>query len=213
RIDHRVASAVQQAHRGMRSRLALVLTLAFILSATTHAVAGVLDATWTAPTTNADGSTLTDLASYRVYYSTSATPCPGPTSFTIASATATPSQNQTVSFRLTGLTTGLTYNVAVTAVDAGGNQSACSATASGVAQVDLAVAPTGTVAFGNVNIGSSATQTFTVQSTRGGTVTGTASVGAPFSIVSGSPFTLVGSGTTATVTVRFTPTSTTAAST
>ena len=31
---------------------------------------GVLDASWTAPTTNADGSSLTDLVSYRVYYST-----------------------------------------------------------------------------------------------------------------------------------------------
>src|SRR6185295_12835870 len=89
----------------------------------------------------------------------------------------------------------------------------CSAVASAVAQVDFAVTPTTTVAFGNVDIGTSATQTFTVQNTRGGTVTGTASVGAPFGIVSGSPFTLVGSGTTATVTVRFTPTSTAAAST
>src|SRR4029077_20877291 len=77
----------------------------------------------------------------------------------------------------------------------------------------IAVTPTTTVNFGSVNIGSSGTQTFTVQSTRSGTITGTASVPAPFSIVSGSPFTLVGSGTTATVTVRFTPTGTAAAST
>ena len=40
------------------------------------ATAGVLDATWTAPTTNTDGSQLTDLSFYRVYYGTSATPCP-----------------------------------------------------------------------------------------------------------------------------------------
>jgi hypothetical protein len=64
-----------------------------------------------------------------------------------------------------------------------------------------------------VNVGSFATQTFTVQSTRSGTVTGTASVAAPFSVVSGSPFTLIGNGATQTVTVRFTPTTTATAST
>ena len=55
--------------------------------------------------------------------------------------------------------------------------------------------------------------TFTVQSTHTVTTTGTASVPAPFSIDSGSPFTLLGTGATAAVTVRFTPTSTAAAST
>jgi len=191
----------------------LGLALLAILAAAVPAQAGVLDATWTAPTTNTDGSTLSDLASYRVYYSTAATPCPGATFFTVGSSTTTPPVNQAVTLRLTGLTTGSAYSVAVTALDAGGNESACSGTASAVAQVDIAATPTGTVAFGNVNIGSSATQTFTVQSTRSGTITGAASVSAPFSIVSGSPFTLVGSGATATVTVRFTPTSTSAAST
>ena len=140
-------------------------------------------------------------------------PCPGPTFFSVVSSTTSPSANQTVNFRLTGLTTSSTYNVAITALDTGGNESACSAPAGAVAKVEIAVAPTTTVNFGNVNVGNSATQTFTVQSTRTGTVTGTASVSAPFSIVSGSPFTLVGTGATATVTVRFTPTSATTAST
>ena len=39
--------------------------------------AGILDASWTAPTTNTDGSPLTDLAAYRVYYGTSGAPCRG----------------------------------------------------------------------------------------------------------------------------------------
>ncbi len=198
---------------GRRWLLGFGLALAAVSGATNPASAGVLDASWTAPTTNTDGSALTDLASYKVYYSTSATPCPGSTSLTVATSTSTPPSNQTVNVRLTGLTTGSTYNVSVAAVDSGGNQSACSAVASAVAQVDIAATPTGTTNFGNVNIGSFATQTFTVQSTRGGTITGTASVPAPFTIVSGSPFTLVGTGATATVTVRFTPTTTVAAST
>ena len=67
--------------------------------------------------------------------------------------------------------------------------------------------------FGDVNIGSVAGQVFTVQSTRGGTVTGTASAAAPFSIVSGSPFTLAGLGATQNVTVRFSPTTSALAST
>src|SRR2546425_6115264 len=185
--------------------LGLGLALVAAFGATNPASAGVLDASWTAPTTNSDGSALTDLGSYRVYYSTSATPCPGATFFTVASSTSTPPSSQTVSFRLTGLATGATYNVSVTAVDTGGSESSCSSVASAVAQVDIAVTPTGTTGFGNVNVGSFATQTFTVQSTRSGTITGTASVPAPFTIVSGSPFTLVGTGATATVTVRFAP--------
>src|SRR6266436_5851671 len=118
----------------MRWRLGLGLALAISLFATNQTVAGVLDASWTAPTTNTDGTALNDLAIYRVYYGTSTSPCPGPTFFPVASSTSAPPSNQTVNFRLTGLTTGSTYRVAVTAVDTVGNESACSAVASGVAQ-------------------------------------------------------------------------------
>jgi len=91
-------------------------------------------------------------------------------------------------------------------VDTSGNESACSTAAGAVARIDLAVSPISTVNFGSVNLGSFADQTFTVSNTGGGTVSGTASTPAPFSIVSGSPFTLVGLGATQTVAVRFTPT-------
>ena len=100
--------------------------------------AGLLDAAWTAPTTNTDGSTLTSLVSYRVYYGTSATPCPGPTFLTVASSTSSPASNDTATARLTGLVTGTPYFVAVTAVDSGGNESACSAVASAIARADYA---------------------------------------------------------------------------
>src|SRR5437899_991434 len=193
--------------------LGLGLVLGGILFATNPGSAGVLDTSWTAPTTNTDGSALTDLAAYRVYYGTSASPCLGGTFVQVSSTVLSPPPNQTVSLRLTNLTTGTLYTVSVAAVDTGGNQSACSPTASAVAQVDIAVTPTTTVNFGNVNIGSVLDQVFTVQTTRAGTVTGTASVPAPFSIVSGSPFTLAGTGATQTVTVRFTPTSAALAST
>jgi len=98
--------------------------------------AGVLDASWTAPTTNVDGSALTALASYRVYYVASeASPCPGLTFLEVASPTTTPTGG-TVSVSLTGLTTAMYYTVAVTAVDLFGNESACSTSAGAVARDD-----------------------------------------------------------------------------
>ena len=175
--------------------------------------AGILDASWIAPTTNSDGSPLTDLASYRVYYGP-ATACPGAVFSQVASPTTSPGPDRIVSVRLTGLTTGALYFVSVTAVNMSGDESPCSIGASAVAQVDFfSVSPTGIVSFGDANVGSFADQVFTVQNTRGGTVSGSASASAPFSIVSGSPFTLVGDGATQAVTVRFTPTASATVST
>jgi len=190
-----------------RKRLpSLGLVLGGVLLVAAQAGAAVLDASWTAPTTNTDGSPLTDLESYRVYYGTSNPSCPGASFSEIASPTASPGANETVSLRLTGLSPGTLYYVSVTALDTSGNESACSTQASAVAQVGFTVSPTGTVDFGTVDLGSFADRTFTVQSTRAGTMSGTVSSPAPFSIVSGSPFTLVGAGASQTVTVRFTPT-------
>ena len=63
--------------------------------------AGVLIASRTAPTTNTDDSALTNLAFYRLYYSTSDSPYPGSTFFAVTSPTPMPQPNQTVSFQLT----------------------------------------------------------------------------------------------------------------
>ena len=174
--------------------------------------AGILDASWTAPTTNTDGSPLTDLASYRVYYGTSGAPCPGGTFLQTASTTPNPGPGQIVSVRFTGLSPTLLYNVAVTAVDTSGTQSACSTPASAVARIAFAASPTGTVNFGSVSVGSFKDQVFTVSNTVGGTVSGTVSTSAPFSIVSGGTLNLVGLGATQAVTVRFTPTTSATAS-
>ena len=178
------------------TRVGLGLLLSGVLLLTSSATAGILDASWTAPTTNIDGTPLTDLASYLLYYGPSASPCGGAASVQVASSTSSPAPNQPVSFRLTGLATGSLYYVSVSAVDTIGNQSACSSAASAVARSDFAVSPTGTVNFGSVSLGSFADQTFTVSNTGGGTVSGSASAPAPFSIVSGSPFTLGGLGAT-----------------
>src|SRR2546428_1828241 len=191
----------------MRWLVGLCLVRGGVVLATNPGSAGVLDASWTAPTTNTDGSPLTDLASYRIYYvAAPASPCLGSTFGLVASPTPNPPPGQIVSARLTGLTTGTPYNVAVTAVDTSGSESACSnVPPSALAALELSVAPTGATNFGNVNLGSFSEQIFTVQNTRTAPVSGTASVSAPFTIVSGSAFTIAGSGTTQ-VTVRFTPT-------
>src|SRR5437667_2387016 len=186
--------------------LGLGVVLGGVLLRAAPGGAGILDVSWIAPTTNSDGSPMTDLGSYRVYYGASNPPCPGPSFFQVASSTPSPPSNQAVTFRLTALSSGTLYYVSVTAVDTSGNESACATPASAVARIEFAVSPTGTVNFGSVNLGSFADRTLSVSNTGGGTVSGTVSTSASFSIVSGSAFTLVGVGVSQEVTVRFTPT-------
>ena len=93
----------------------------------------------------------------------------------------------------------------MTAVDTSGNESACSGSASGVAQPDFSVTPSTATSFGSVTIGSTADRTFTVQNTSTASLSGTATVGAPYSIVSGASFSLA-AGASQAVTVRFRPT-------
>jgi hypothetical protein len=187
--------------------LGLGLLLGGVLLVAAPGRAGVLDASWTAPTTNTDSSPLRDLALYRLYYGSSNPPCPGSSFLEVASSTPSPLSNETVAVRLTGLTRGTLYYFSVTAVDTSNQESGCSTPApSAVAQMEFTASPTGTVNFGSVNLGSILDQTFTVQSNRSGTVLGTVSTSAPYSIVAGSPFTLTGVGATRTVTVRFRPT-------
>jgi hypothetical protein len=76
--------------------------------------AGVLDITWTAPTANTDGSPLTGLYTYRVYYASgTSTPCPGSAFFTVSGSRFS---DATATFTLTGLTQDTVYFVSVAAV-------------------------------------------------------------------------------------------------
>ena len=93
--------------------------------------AGYLDLTWEAPTTNVDGTALTDLAAYRVYFGITSPPCQGNSFHDVAAQSPEPSAGETVTFRLDGLDTGTLYQVQVTALDTTGNESFCSNEASG----------------------------------------------------------------------------------
>ena len=93
---------------------------------------GVLDLSWSPPATNVDGTRVTNIQSYRIYYGTESRPCPGPGRITVSASEAT--AGQTVKTRLTGLKVGEVYYLAVTAVSANGVESDCSALASGRAR-------------------------------------------------------------------------------
>ena len=192
----------------MGRRLTLILAVVLVLLDASPGTAGVLDAAWTSPTTNSDGSPLTDLSFYRVYYSSGSAPCPGASFFSVPAASSSPAPNSVVTFRLTGLKGGTPQFVSVTAVDTSGNESACSSVGNAPARTTFSVSPSGPINFGSVSLGSFADQTLTLQNTVGGTISGTVSVPAPFSVVSGSSFNLSGQNASQTVTVRFRPTAT-----
>ncbi len=95
--------------------------VAFLLFVAPSVHAGNLSIAWDAPTTNMDGTPLTDLKGYRVYYGDSSTaqgipPC-NKNSIDVGNVTT---------FVVMGLTDGANYAVQVTALDTEGNESFCS---------------------------------------------------------------------------------------
>src|SRR3972149_2067087 len=116
--------------------LALALAAAALLLLASPAQAGVLGATWNAPTTNEDGTPLDDLWIYRVYFGPSNPPCPTSSYWEIAPPTAAPTPGTVVTFGLSELVTGNVYFVQVTAVNTSGIESVCSDFATGVARPD-----------------------------------------------------------------------------
>ena len=88
------------------------------------ATGGVLDASWVAPVTNTDGTPVTEVVSYRVYYSTTDPPCPRGRAIVAAAPKVPLPPDQRLEVRLTGLTLGKLYYVAVAegGATSGGNQ-------------------------------------------------------------------------------------------
>jgi hypothetical protein len=92
---------------------------------------GSLIASWIPPTTNVDGSPVTDLTSYRIYVSIEGSPCPDGRFVTIDAATGVSrAPDQRVAMTLSNLTVGQVYYVAVTAVNSLGGSGPCSNTES-----------------------------------------------------------------------------------
>src|SRR3989304_692130 len=86
-----------------------ILVILFAIIPAAHA--GQVILSWDPPTTNADGTTLTDLAGYKVYYGTAS----GNYSTVIDVANVT-------SYTVTNLTSNATYYFATTAYDASANE-------------------------------------------------------------------------------------------
>jgi centrosomal CEP192-like protein len=192
---------IRDVRRAGRALLIAAATLAWMSSAD----AGSVTLSWTAPTTNRDGTPLRDLAGYRLYVDIKPPTCPGGPFLAVASPTPAPASAQTVSDHITGLTPATTYFAQVTAIDASGNESPCSPAASGVARADIGVTPASAVSFGSIGAGASVDRTFTVENTSASSLSGTASVVAPFTIASGGSFSLA-PGARQNVVVRFRPT-------
>ena len=85
-----------------------------------NAAAGTADVSWTPPTTNTDGSTLTDLAGYNIYYGTSPNALNQQVQVTTIGVT---------NYVINGLTSG-TWYFAVTAYTSTGTESSLSNVAS-----------------------------------------------------------------------------------
>jgi Bacterial TSP3 repeat len=94
-----------------------VLSLALLLTTliAVHAHAAGVQLSWTAPTKDANGAPLTDLAGYHVYYGLAS-----------LSYSVSIDVGLTTSAAISGLVDGLTYYFAVTAYDQAGNESAFS---------------------------------------------------------------------------------------
>src|ERR1700752_896960 len=87
---------------------------AFLVS---YAHSGQVQLSWNAPTKNADGTALADLAGYKLYYGQNTRQVSGVYAFTVDIGNRN-------SYTLSGLTDGALYYFAVTAYDSSQNESA-----------------------------------------------------------------------------------------
>jgi hypothetical protein len=105
--------------------LTLSLALGLLLATMSRLWAAEANLSWQAPTTNEDGSPLTDLDRYNIYYGpVSRGSQTNPADFQYPSSV--PISAGQISYTLTGLTPGQIYYAAVTAMNTSGNESAYS---------------------------------------------------------------------------------------
>jgi len=154
-------------------------------------VGDYLDKTFTV--TNSGGGILNGTASVSSPYSV----------ISGASYSLSAGQSQVVTIRFSPTSAGPSSQTVTFTGAAGATRTV---TGTGVPSSQIAVTPESTTDFGSVAVGKYADRAFTVSNTGGGVLTGTASVSAPFSIVSGGNYSL-SNGQNQTVTVRFEPAS------
>ena len=100
----------------MRKHWAFTTLLAFLLiSLSPYAFAGQIKMAWDPPTTNSDGSPLTNLAGYRIYYGAAPGVFEQPINVPLADVVM---DNGVATYTLPDLVGGQTYYIAITAYDA-----------------------------------------------------------------------------------------------
>ena len=95
--------------------MSILIIPCFIILSAAVSLAGDVTLSWSSPVTNADGTLLTDLAGYRIYYGTDT----GNYVYYV-------DIGNVISYQINDLEAGLTYYFAVTAYDTSGNESAYS---------------------------------------------------------------------------------------
>ncbi|HEX9023545.1 MAG TPA: fibronectin type III domain-containing protein, partial [Geobacteraceae bacterium] len=141
-----------------KNRTALAVIIGYLVFAfnTPALFAGNSQLSWTPPTTNTDGSQLTNLAGYKIYYGTAS-----------GQYTQAVNAGNVTSYTITNLTNGVKYYFAATAYNTAGVESGYSNEVSGtpVAQqftINLAKAGTGTgtVTGSGINCGTTCTAAY-----------------------------------------------------
>lgn len=145
----------------MRTKLILIILLSLLLLSLSHPTAWADNATlsWIPPTTHVDGTPLTDLVGYKVYYGTASGTY---TQVVDAGLTATPS---TPTYTVINLVTGNTYYFAVTAYNTSGNESSYSNEVSKSFSVTTTTIPGATTTTTTTIPGATSTTTVTVTTT------------------------------------------------
>jgi len=183
-----------------------------ILMSENSVCAGSLTLSWNAPIQNTDGTALSDLAGYKLYYGTAT-----------GNYTSTINVGNVRTYQVNNLTDGLTYYFAVTAYNTSGNESVYSNEVNKTVQSQPLpeitatdpVAPVGDlqIPFGNITTGNLSDKTITIRNDGNadlaiGSVALANPLVLPFSIVND---TCSGQNIlpadTCTITVRFSPTS------
>jgi len=136
-----------------------------------------------------------NVAGYNLYY--------GPASGNYTNIT---SVGNVTNVTISGLTEGATYYFATTTLSTSGLESTYSSEISYTvpSAVPLIQVNPGSISYGTVCAGTSVTNSFTVKNAGTGLLSGSATVSAPFNVVSGGSYSL-GAGQTQLVTVTFSP--------
>lgn len=190
---------IQKIRKKITTKSILIIALSLPLLSLSHPDTWAADAplSWNSPTTNTDGTPLTDLAGYKVYYGTTSSAY---TQMVNVEMTSTPT---TPTYTVTNLAAGSTYYFAVTAYDSSGNESRFS---NEVSKTITNTTTTTTRPTTTTTTRSTSTTTTTVKPTTSTTTTTTTTTTIPAQLPSADALTISNITTAPGITQSFTAT-------